>query len=176
MPRHKKDAYMKTLKETMQPLGGLAALKLFFKMEGVDIPSGNFQMFNIQAIPFKYMLVIEAIHKKHGIDLRKYLRQDKRVNNALGKIPTLYPLTLKKLKEYGMGKVASHINEERKKNDIFATPPRRFNHYSLEATLSENLTPKMKEFLSLFYGLSEEIQADEYARKSDDKRMKDILG
>lgn len=167
---------MKTLKEAMKPHGGLAALKLFFKMEGADVPAGHFHMFNIQAIPFKYMMVIENIRKKHGIDLRNYLRQDKRVNNSLGKIKTIYPETLKKLKTYGIGKVAAHMNETENKKEIFPVPPVRFNHFSLEAALSEKLTPEMRHFLITFYDIDKELEADELARKSDATRMRDLIG
>jgi hypothetical protein len=159
---------MKTLKETMKPLGGLAALKLMFKMEGVEVPPANFQMYNVQAIPFKYSPIIDVIEKKHGVNLKPYLRKDNRGKNRVGVIKTIYPETLAKLKSYGLGKVASHINEERNKTDIFAIPPMRFNHFSLEATLSKKLSRKMKDFLIACYDLEKEIEADESA--------KDILG
>lgn len=152
---------MKTLKETMQPHGGLAALKIMFKMEGADVPAANFQMYNAQAIPFKYLPVINTIHEKHGINLKPYIRKDNRGKNRVGVIKTIYPETLARLKGYGLGKVASHVNEDRNKNDLFITPPIRFNHFSLEATLSKKLSAKMREFLIVCYDLEKEIKADE---------------
>lgn len=159
---------MKTLKETMQPHGGLAALKLMFKMEGVDLSAPNFQVFNSQAIPLKYAFTIEAIKEKRGIDLYPYLRQDKRVNNGLGKMKDcIYPSLLKKLEKYGIGLIASEINREHNKNVFFPiNPPKRFNHYSLQKLLTAKLKPEFREHFIFRCEAEKEILQDEAMQES----------
>lgn len=158
---------MKTLKEAMKPHGGLAALKLLFKEQGIEVSSQNIQMFNRQAIPSKYNYVVEAIFEKRGIDVRKFIREDMRVNNRPEKIVSMYPQTLNKLRKYGLGKIAARMNETENKKELFPSkPPKRFNHYSFESLLSKKMTPQVKKFLTTWYDVDSELAIDETSQES----------
>lgn len=158
---------MKTLKEAMKPHGGLAALRFLFKQHGIEVSAASFQMYDRQAIPAKFAPIIQSIKEKHGFDLVNYVRKDKRRENKVGKTDTIYPLTLRRIKDIGIGLVASEINRPNNKADFFPiNPPKRFNHYSLMKLLSKKLKTEIKDYLIFRFDLEKEIEADEKAAES----------
>lgn len=158
----------KTLSQFMQPVGGMAGLRVMFEGVGLKLNRQAVHAFNRQAIPAKYTAYVLLIKNKFGVDLSPFVRmKDERLQPQNAQEKCLYPLTLEKLKSFGLGSVASEMNQDRNKKELFPTnPPKRFNHHSLAKLLTKKLTDAQREYFANAWNLESEILADEKAAES----------
>lgn len=156
------------LRAFMYPLGGLPALRFMFESVGVKIEARASHTFNRQSIPRKYAPVVLLIKQKFNVDLMAFVSKGGRaqpIQNS--KSQCMYPNVLEKLKIHGLGAVASEMNREGNKAELFPTnPPKRFNHYSLQKLLTKKLSKEAKNYFNLCWNLGKEIEADEKAQES----------
>lgn len=156
-----------TLREFMQPRGGMAGLKFMLETAGAKLSSQAVHAFNRQAIPAKYVPAILFIKDKYKIDLMPFVREDKRTLPTVKTDGVIYPALFEKLKGYGLGYVASELNTPDMKAEFLpVNPPKRFNHHSLKKILTQKLHSKTRQFFITNFDAEKEILADEANQES----------